>query len=175
MSRRRQNTSPWSFENAWWAESLDVRATRFDIIAIAEQLPDDRNQVSLSTQRTPRGWNRLRISWDWNDADRTRADDSSRNLIEMLNDAIGPVSTVPRHRHVRKYSSHHGSGTARMSLDPSTGVVDANCRAHDHPNLYVTGSAVFPTSSYFNPTLTNVALAIRLGDHLTMGVEGGDA
>jgi choline dehydrogenase-like flavoprotein len=57
-------------------------------------------------------------------------------------------------------------GTTRMSTDPRNGVVDANCRLHDVENLYVAGGAVFPTSGYTNPTLTIVAMAARLADHL---------
>jgi choline dehydrogenase-like flavoprotein len=61
--------------------------------------------------------------------------------------------------------SHH-MGTTRMHRDPKQGVVDANCRVHSLSNLYVSGSSVFPTVGYSNPTLTIVALALRLADHL---------
>ena len=57
-------------------------------------------------------------------------------------------------------------GTTRMSNDPAQGVVDVNCRVHGMNNLYVAGSSVFPTSGFANPTLTLVALALRLADHL---------
>jgi choline dehydrogenase-like flavoprotein len=53
-----------------------------------------------------------------------------------------------------------------MSDDPRTGVVDADCRVHGVPNLYVAGSSVFTTSGNATPTLTIVALALRLADHL---------
>ena len=57
-------------------------------------------------------------------------------------------------------------GTTRMSSDPSAGVVDENSRVHGVKNLFVVGSSVFPTSGYANPTLSLVALAVRLGRHL---------
>jgi choline dehydrogenase-like flavoprotein len=57
-------------------------------------------------------------------------------------------------------------GTTRMHPDPRRGVVDANGRVHGIANLYVAGSSVFPTSGSANPTLTIVALALRLADHL---------
>jgi choline dehydrogenase-like flavoprotein len=57
-------------------------------------------------------------------------------------------------------------GTTRMHPDPKQGVVDADCRVHGVSNLYVAGSSVFPTGGYSNPTLTIVALALRLADHL---------
>jgi choline dehydrogenase-like flavoprotein len=62
-------------------------------------------------------------------------------------------------------ASHH-IGTARMSTDLRTGVVDAHCKVHGIDNLFIAGSAVFPTAGYANPTLTIVALAIRLAEHL---------
>jgi choline dehydrogenase-like flavoprotein len=53
-----------------------------------------------------------------------------------------------------------------MSASPRTGVVDGTGRVHGVSNLYVAGSSIFPTSAYANPTLTIVALALRLGDEL---------
>jgi choline dehydrogenase-like flavoprotein len=63
-------------------------------------------------------------------------------------------------------SAHHNIGTTRMHDNPRQGVVDGNCKVHSIANLYIAGSSVFPTSSYANPTLTIVALGIRLGDHV---------
>ena len=53
-----------------------------------------------------------------------------------------------------------------MGTDPRTSVVDADCRVHSTSNLFVAGSAVFPTSSQATPTLTLIALSLRLGRHL---------
>jgi choline dehydrogenase-like flavoprotein len=63
------------------------------------------------------------------------------------------------------YGGHH-LGTARMGTDPRSSVVDADCRVHGLENLFIAGGAVFPTSSQANPTLTIVALALRLAAHL---------
>ena len=60
----------------------------------------------------------------------------------------------------------HPMCTTRMSEDPSSGVVDANCEVHGVAGLYVAGSSVFSTPSHMNPTLMIVALALRLADHL---------
>jgi choline dehydrogenase-like flavoprotein len=59
-------------------------------------------------------------------------------------------------------------GTARMALFPADGVVDRDCRVHGVANLFVAGSAVFPTSGYAPPTLTIIALALRLAEHLQL-------
>ena len=53
-----------------------------------------------------------------------------------------------------------------MGKDPKTSVVDADCRTHDHENLFIAGSAVMPTAGTVNCTLTLAALALRLADRL---------
>jgi len=58
-----------------------------------------------------------------------------------------------------------------MSADPSFGVVNANLQAHEVSNLFVLGSSVFPTFGFANPTLTIVALSLRLAEHLA-GMSG---
>ena len=63
------------------------------------------------------------------------------------------------------FGDHH-MGATRMSARPEDGFVDIDCRVHGVDNLYIAGSSVFPTSGYANPTLTIIALAARLGDHL---------
>lgn len=62
--------------------------------------------------------------------------------------------------------SRHHMGATRMARSPQQGVVDEQCRVHGVDNLYIAGSSVFPTSGIANPTLTLLALAFRLGDHL---------
>jgi choline dehydrogenase-like flavoprotein len=57
-------------------------------------------------------------------------------------------------------------GTTRMSISPRDGVVDTNCRVHGVANLYLAGSSVFPCAGHANPTLTLVALSVRLAAHL---------
>jgi len=63
-------------------------------------------------------------------------------------------------------SAHHPSGAVRMGHDAATAVANADCRSHDHANLYFAGSALFPTVGTANPTLTIAALSLRLADHL---------
>jgi len=68
---------------------------------------------------------------------------------------------------INNFSSRaHHLGTTRMSDNPRDGVVDSNCRVHGMTNLYVAGSSVFPTGGHANPTLTLIALTLRLADHL---------
>lgn len=60
----------------------------------------------------------------------------------------------------------HQSGTCRMGMDPSQAVLDTNCKAHDLDNLYVVDTSFFPSSGAVNPSLTAMANALRVGDHL---------
>ena len=55
-------------------------------------------------------------------------------------------------------------GTVIMGADPKDSVVDGDCRTHDHPNLFLATTGVIPASGVINPTLTGVALAIRMAD-----------
>ena len=57
-------------------------------------------------------------------------------------------------------------GTTRMSDDPKQGVVDANCKVYGLHNLFVAGASCYPTAAAPNPTLTLVALTLRLSDHV---------
>jgi choline dehydrogenase-like flavoprotein len=60
----------------------------------------------------------------------------------------------------------HQAGTARFGTDPATSVLDLNCKAHELDNLYVTDASFFPSIGAVNPTLTIIANALRVADHL---------
>lgn len=67
----------------------------------------------------------------------------------------------------------HIMGTCRMGNDPQASVVDAQCRAHDHPNLFILGSSVFPTVGSPNPTLTLAALSLRAAQEIEKQLNAG--
>lgn len=75
----------------------------------------------------------------------------------------------------RLHASAHHMGTTRMSDAPATGVVDTQCRVHGVDNLFVAGSSVFPTSAWAFPTLTIVALSLRLAEHLRTRLEAAES
>jgi choline dehydrogenase-like flavoprotein len=60
----------------------------------------------------------------------------------------------------------HQAGTARFGTDPATSVLDLNCRAHEVDNLYLADASFFPSIGAVNPTLTIVANALRVADHV---------
>jgi choline dehydrogenase-like flavoprotein len=89
------------------------------------------------------------------------SDELEANGLGTIVPALADAEPWP----VNADASHHLGGT-RLGTDPRTSVVDADCRLHTVPNVYVAGSSVFPTGGYANPTYTVVALAIRLATHL---------
>jgi choline dehydrogenase-like flavoprotein len=97
-------------------------------------------------------------------------EDSVLRLQEMLVAELQRtgVGTLERSLEPPVYTdaSHH-MGTTRMSAHPDQGIVDTECRLHGIANLYLAGSSVFPSGGHANPTLTIVALALRLADHLS--------
>jgi choline dehydrogenase-like flavoprotein len=85
------------------------------------------------------------------------------SLLVLGRTMMWPVDpTVSKH----PIAGYHHMGTTRMSAAPAEGVVVADCRVHGYANLYVAGSSVFATGSWANPTLTIIALALRLADRL---------
>ncbi|SRR5579883_169226 len=76
-----------------------------------------------------------------------------------------PFSMYPRN-HVPVQAVAHQCGTCRFGSDPNSSVLDLNCRTHDIDNLYVVDGSFFPSNSGVNPTLTIIANALRVGDHL---------
>jgi choline dehydrogenase-like flavoprotein len=142
-----------------------------------EPVPDPDSRISLQGERDALGMPRVRLSWNPGDL----ALKSLKRGIEVLALEVGrlglgrlrfsfdPESDEWPER--VKLSGHH-IGTTRMHEDVRQGVVDAQCRVHSVNNLFVAGSSVFPTSGCNNPTLTIVALALRLADHLKANISG---
>jgi glucose dehydrogenase len=85
-------------------------------------------------------------------------DDAKDQFLQEAPDAFG--------------GSGHIMGTTIMGTDPAKSVVDKDCRAHDHPNLFILGSSVFPTSSTANPTSTIAALALRAAETIKTQLKG---
>jgi choline dehydrogenase-like flavoprotein len=136
----------------------------------AEQTPTHESAVTLTDERDALGMRRLDVHWAVSDAD-LRAYARAMDLLgaELASAGLGriwtPVDASGRFSHRISPGGHH-MGTVRMHADPTRGVVDGDCRAHDLSNLYIAGSAVFTTGGAANPTLTAVALAERLASHL---------
>lgn len=156
------------------------------LIVRGEQAPNPDSRVLLVNDRDKLGMPRAALDWRLSAADKhsvaaiTQALDGELRRLgsgqvepaPWLSDghAEWPVDpTVSNH----PIGGYHHMGTTRMSIDPAQGVVDAECRVHGYENLYVAGSSVFPTSGWANPTLTILALALRLAAHLRDTAPGG--
>jgi len=144
------------------------RVASMAIEITVEQAPDDANRVTLGAERDGFGMPRVALEWRLGDADRER--------IARVRDVVATTLARTSHGHIERHreplvdpNAHHHAGTTRMHDDPARGVVDANGRVHGMANLWVTGGSVFPTCGHANPTLTIVALALRLGTHLAAG------
>jgi choline dehydrogenase-like flavoprotein len=141
------------------------KARRYIVVYFCEQPPDPESRVRLSRSKDRLGLNRLILDW--------RIPKSVNHSLYRLQDLLGAaleaheLGTLERGTGVPHYTdaSHH-MGTTRMGATPRTGVVDPDCRVFGVRNLYIAGSAVFPSAGHANPTLTIVALALRLAEHL---------
>ncbi|MEE2720233.1 MAG: GMC family oxidoreductase [Pseudomonadota bacterium] len=148
------------------------------LFAIAEQAPNRDSRITLSDQRDALGRPRAHIDWQLSETDlRTFAQMPRLLAREFGRLGIGRVHVSPWldedaiYLYRKDFSrvlepGRHHSGTTRMASDPAKGVVNAECRLFDVENISIAGSSVFPTIGYANPTLTIVALALRLAEHL---------
>jgi choline dehydrogenase-like flavoprotein len=136
-----------------------------------EQSPLAHNRITLADEVDAHGLRRVHVDWRVSEDDADAAHRGFLLLRDVLRDhsscrlefdesdlrgAIGRSAPL---------GGHH-IGTARMAATPRTGVVDRNCAMFELPNVFIASSAVFCTSSHANPTLTIVACALRLADHL---------
>ena len=139
----------------------------------AEQAPNPDSRVVLGDDRDAFGLRRLQLDWRLSEIDKR----SIREVAYLIGQELGRINKgrvgLPLWLLEESIADedpmlggYHHMGTTRMSSDPSTGVVDADCRIFTTDNLYVAGSSVFPTGGAANPTLTIVALALRLAEHL---------
>jgi len=139
------------------------------VINYCEQVPDPESRVTLGTDRDALGMRKLQLHWRVGDEVRqsvARLHEVLARLVQV--NGIGELhSDAAELRDVRFSDASHHIGTTRMSNTPRSGVVDSDCRVHGVDNLFVCGSSVFPTGGYANPTLTIIALTLRLGELLT--------
>ena len=130
-----------------------------------EHLPDEQNRIVLGPETDAFGLPALIVDAAFRNGELDQARSVSARYSAHLSD-LGLRQENGFEWQVESYGSHHHMGGARMGSDPSTSVVDADLAVHGHPGVFVLSSAVFPSSSYVNPTLTTQALALRLADHL---------
>jgi hypothetical protein len=164
-------------ENLWRVISdLDSMASAGNWMSLymrSEQAPDPDSRVTLSESRDRLGLRKAVVDWRLADIDKRTVLVAAKLIgeefarsgfgrLRLPDWLVTPDAPWPH----ELWGGCHHMGTTRMSDSSSTGVVDRNCRMHTVGNVYVAGSSVYPTAGYANPTLTIVALALRLADHL---------
>lgn len=160
----------WSALPAWRLRML----RELHVDHQAEQAPHRDNRVVLGEGRDAFGMRRVTVDWRWHDEDVAKtvraqevyAHELARAGVGRLllaRDGDGGRDGRPV---VLSPSTGHYLGTTRMGRTPRTGVVDERCRVHGVDNLLVAAGSTFPTGGFANPTLSIVALALRIADDL---------
>lgn len=133
----------------------------------AEDLPDPNNRVRVKGDK---------IHLDYTDNNTEAFDRLLARWTEVLKsincgDRVLPCSLYFRKR-ISLQGVAHQVGTCRFGQDPQTSILDINCRTHDVDNLYVVDGSFFPSSAAVNPSLTIMANALRVGEHLINRMSG---
>ncbi len=152
----------------------------FQLVTRMEQVPNPSSRVTLDTELDELGMPRAMLHWQFTSMESR----SLRKIMEVLGQQVGVagIGRVRLHEQLRDKNDPsmpantspgwHHQGTTRMSEDPKKGVVDANCKVHGIENLFAAGSSCFPNGGAVNPTLSIVALSIRLADHIKTKMNG---
>lgn len=162
MGKPDPGTLEWLRGNHLPGVSLDDIAKRtIDFFLTAEDLPDPNNRITL------RGDGSIRVTY------RRNNEEAYERLHAKLETLLARVEERRGRRRPEYLACRlgisgvsHQNGTLRFGTDPRSSVLDVNCKAHDLDNLYIVDSSFFPSSSAVNPSLTIMANALRVGDHL---------
>ena len=146
---------------------------RTELFVSAEQAPDAESRVSLASEHDSLGMPRARIDWRvGHDTRRSVAIFGAALRDQFRKAGVGELVLDPwleddsDEWQERLADHYHHIGTTRMSDSPTRGVVDRKLRVHGLGNLWIASSSVFPTGGHSNPTLTMLALCLRLADQL---------
>jgi choline dehydrogenase-like flavoprotein len=143
----------------------------YSLTCAVEQSPNSASRVTLTSERDALGKPRVRLDWRLTAVDKN----TLMRSLELIGAELGRAGLgrirIELDERDDKWPSFvgdagHHIGTTRMHIDAKRGVVDQDCRVHGMSNLFVAGSSVFATCGHANPTLTIVALAVRLADHV---------
>jgi choline dehydrogenase-like flavoprotein len=139
-----------------------------ELNAGVEQLPDPKNGITLNWDKRDRaGQPIMRFYYSFSDYERAGfafARDMYKKMADALKAEIISISDP--------FPQHHLMGMTRMGTDPKASVADRFGRSHDHKNLFILSSSLFPSASAINPTLTVAALCLRAGDEIARQLAG---
>lgn len=139
-------------------EAIRQRAIhQFQIDAHMEQLPDAGNRITLNwAQRDRARQPGIQLHYAYGEYEQAGFE-QIRNVFRSIGQTLGARNV----RLSEPFAHHHLMGATRMGADPRHSVADSHGRTHDHANLFLVGSSLFPTGGTSNPTLTIAALALR--------------
>ncbi len=153
--------------------SFSRKSDRYWVQMRMEQTPNKDSVVTLASEKDALGIPLLKLNWQLSGHERKALKELPIKLGEsMIRSKIGRfkvdswVTNLSMELPEKLHGGWHHMGTLRMNSVAHKGVVDENCRVHGITNLYINGSAVFPTSGSANPTLTIASMAFRLSQHL---------
>lgn len=146
--------------------------------AICEPNPDPNSRVTLSPTKVDQlGMPRVQVNWRLSDQVKRTFDRTFQIIAEEFrHTGVADIKLDPPieggdwPESFEREGTWHHMGTTRMHDSPKQGVVDRNCKVHGIANLYIAGSSVFPTSGANLPTMTLIALALRLAEHITLSL-----
>jgi len=133
-----------------------------------EVLPDPQNRLRLSAEhKDALGIPHPEVTYDVGDYVRKGGDKVRPTLMH-----IASLLEATEVKITDQYNANnHVMGGAIMGRDPKDSVVDADCRAHDHENLYIAGGATMPSASCINSTLSMVAVSLMMADRLKQAMK----
>jgi choline dehydrogenase-like flavoprotein len=138
-----------------------------------EMIPNDKSYCEIDpTMKDKYGIPVLRFHWEWTDYEYNQVRHMQQTFRSLIEEMGGQVfSAMPDKQKgygiARGGEIIHELGTTRMGSDPSKSAVDANCRAHDVKNLFITDGGPFVSQADKNPTWTIMALSMRTSDFIT--------
>ncbi|MBY8829681.1 GMC family oxidoreductase [Hephaestia mangrovi] len=127
---------------------------------VGETLPDERNRVTLADETDQYGLRIPRITFAFRDNEKAMI----KHAVDFMDQSLEATGATERWKEMN--DTCHLNGTARMGDNPTTSVVNADCRSWDIPNLWICDGSVFPTVGGVNPSLTIQAVACRTGDRI---------
>ena len=139
-----------------------------DFWLTGEDLPLPQNRITL-------GMTKAKFNCATNLPIRSRSTGCGKNCSRCLKHLDLHPHLIPNNLYLGKHipiaGVGHQSGTCRFGADPKSSVLDVNCKAHELDNLYVVDTSFFPSIGAVNPSLTAIANALRVGDHLLERLE----
>jgi choline dehydrogenase-like flavoprotein len=141
----------------------DLARHAVDFWLTTEDLPDPQNRVTVDAS------GKLTLNYTPNNqVPRRKLYDKLKSMLSHL--GMHPQHLIPRNIYMKTEipiaGCAHQAGTCRFGADPKTSVLDGNCKTHELDNLYVVDTSCFVSIGAVNPSLTAIANAIRVGDHL---------